>query len=136
MSDLIQWGPGLYTGIAIIDEDHKKLVDMLNKLNAAMKEGKGKEILASLLHDLVQYTVKHFGHEEQLMTQHKYADSVRHIAEHKKLVAEVVAFKEKLESGTAMISIDLLKFLRDWLGTHILLSDKKLGDALAADGVK
>lgn len=136
MSDLIQWGPGLYTGIGIIDDDHKKLVDMLNRLNGAMAAGKGKEILASLLNDLVQYTVKHFGHEEHLMAQHKYVESPRHIAERKKLVAEVVAFKEKLETGKAMISVELLKFLRDWLGTHIMHSDKKLGEALAVAGVK
>ena len=136
MADLITWEHTFFTGVSIIDDDHKKLVNMLNKLNDAMRQGKSKEIQASLLNDLVQYTVKHFANEEQLMEQHKYADSSHHIAQHKKLVADVLAFKEKFDTGTAMISVDLMKFLRDWLATHIMKTDMKLGSALVAAGVK
>jgi hemerythrin-like metal-binding protein len=136
MADLITWGPTLFTGIKIIDDDHKKLVDMLNRLNDAMGSGKSKEVLGTLLDELVQYTVKHFGNEERLMAEHKYADAATHMGQHKKLVADVVAFKEKLAAGKAMISIELMKFLKEWLANHIMQTDKKLGQALTAAGVK
>ena len=55
-------------------------------------------------------------------------------ADHKKLVADVLAFKVKLEGGTAMISIELMKFLRNWLTAHIMQTDQKLGKALIAAG--
>ena len=103
-------------------------------MNAAVSAGKSKEVLADLLNELVGYTVKHFGHEEQLMAKHKYADTAQHVAEHKKLVADVLAFKVKLEGGTAMISIELMKFLRNWLTAHIMQTDQKLGKALIAAG--
>jgi hemerythrin-like metal-binding protein len=135
MTDLITWGPSLLTGVPLIDSDHRKLVDMLNRLNAAMSAGKSKEVLADLLNELVGYTVKHFAHEEQLMAKHKYADAAPHIAEHKKLVADVLAFKVKLTGGTAMISIELMKFLRNWLTAHIMQTDQKLGKTLIAAGV-
>jgi hemerythrin-like metal-binding protein len=69
------------------------------------------------------------------MARHSYADSAAHIAEHKKLVADVVAFTQKLDSGKATISIELLRFLRGWLTTHIMHTDQQLGKALSAAGV-
>ncbi len=35
-----------------------------------------------------------------------------------------------------MISVELLKFLRDWLGINIPHADKKIGESLANAGVK
>lgn len=136
MPDLTLCGQHLITGIGIIDEDHQKLIQMLNRLFTAQSEGKSNIILGFLLDDLAKYTVKHFNNEETLMWQYRYAGAALHIEEHNKLVAELFAFKEKLESGNGVISTDLLTFLNDWLYTHILNSDMKLGEALGALGVK
>ena len=129
-------GPHLKTGIGIIDDDHQKLLDMLGRLGIAVSEGRNRIILAFLLDDLAKFTLKHFNHEETLMRQFKYADSTRHIEEHNKLIAELIAFKKDLENGKVMITAELPAFLHDWLYTHILESDKKLGEALGAMGVK
>ncbi len=134
MKELIVWGPGLETGIVVIDQDHRKLVGMLNRLNAAMAEGHAKDVLAQLLNELVQYTVVHFQHEEQLMAKHQYAGTAGHASEHRKLVATVSDFKNKLALGQAMISIELMKFLRGWLTDHIMGADKRLAQALLAAG--
>jgi hemerythrin-like metal-binding protein len=136
MSALIISGPHPMTGIGVIDDDHQKLIAMLNRLFAAQREGKSNIILGYLLDDLAKYTVKHFNQEETLMRQYKYADAARHTEEHSKLVAELMAFKEKLEGGKVKVSAELLTFLHDWLYTHILDSDMKLGKALGALGVK
>ncbi len=133
---LIAWSPMLSTGVQEIDDQHKKLIDLVNKLNDAMRSGQGKEALGTVLADLVKYTVYHFGTEERLMGQHKYADAASHLAEHKKLVQDVSAFKAKFDSGNAMISTEIMTFLRDWLSKHIMQTDKKLGKALNTAGVK
>ena len=57
-----------------------------------------------------------------------------HLAEHKKLVAEVSAFKKKFDSGQAAISVELMGFLRDWLLNHILKVDKHLAQHLVSAG--
>jgi hemerythrin-like metal-binding protein len=136
MSDLTLCDQHLKTGIGIIDDDHRKLVDLLNRLVAAQREGKSNIILAFLLDDLAKNTVRHFNNEEFLMRQHGYAGTVPHIAEHNILMDELLAFKAQLESGKATVSADLLTFLHDWLYTHILDSDMKLAAALSARGVK
>jgi hemerythrin-like metal-binding protein len=133
---LISWGPALAVGVQEIDDQHKKLIDLVNQLNDAMHAGQGKEALGKVLAELVRYTVYHFGTEEKLMAKYNYEMSAPHKAEHKKLVEDVGAFKAKFDGGNAMISTEIMNFLRDWLSKHIMQTDKKFGQALNKAGVK
>ncbi len=133
---LITWSNMLSTGIAEQDNQHKKLIELINKLNDAMQAGKGTEVLASVLSELVNYTVFHFGYEEKLMDQNKYTDTAAHKTEHRKFVETVGDFKKKFESGSAVISVEIMNFLRNWLTGHIMKTDKKMGQELAKAGVK
>jgi hemerythrin-like metal-binding protein len=126
----------LSTGISEQDTQHKKLIDLINQLNDAMKAGHGADVLGKVLNELVNYTVFHFGYEEKLMGQHKYEDTPAHKSEHVKFVQTVGDFKKKFDSGSAVISVEIMNFLRDWLTNHIMKTDKKLGQALNKLGVK
>ena len=132
---LITWGPMLAVGVKEIDDQHQKLIALINQLNDAMSSGKGKEALQSILNELVRYTQYHFSTEERLMAQHKYEFSATHKAEHVKFIADVSAFKGKFDSGNAMISSEIMNFLRDWLANHILKEDKEYGPWLNQHGV-
>ncbi len=132
---LIHWGSNLALGVTVIDEQHHQLVDILNELHGAMEGGKGREVMAHVLGELIAYTQMHFATEEKLMAQHGYAQSAAHKAEHAKLVADVGDFAGKFKAGKATVTVELLKFLREWLSHHILGSDKALATALAAKGV-
>jgi hemerythrin-like metal-binding protein len=123
-------------GVNEIDNQHKKLIDLINQLNDAMHAGKGAEILGKVLSELVNYTVYHFNYEESLMAQHHYDDTPAHKLEHKKFIETVGAFKQKFDSGNAVISVEIMNFLRDWLTNHIMKTDKKLGQGLVKAGVK
>jgi len=133
---LITWGPMLFVGVKEIDEQHKKLVELVNQLNDAMHGGQGKQALAPVLNELIRYTQYHFGTEERLMAAHPYEASPAHKEEHRKFVTDVSAFKAKFDSGNAMISTEIMNFLRDWLSKHILQTDKKFAKSLNAAGVK
>lgn len=132
---LISWTSALSTGVQEIDTQHKNLIEIVNRLNDAMQGGQGKDALGTVLDELVQYTVYHFGTEEKLMSEHDYAEKDKHFAEHRQLVADVSAFKEKFDGGNVMLSTEIMNFLRDWLSKHIMGTDKKLGQALNAVGV-
>ena len=56
--------------------------------------------------------------------------TVRHLEEHRKLIAKVTAFKDKFDSGKAAIGVELMGFLRDWLINHILKVNKSLAGYL------
>jgi hemerythrin-like metal-binding protein len=133
---LITWSNMLSTGISEQDTQHKKLIDLINQLNDAMQAGQGAAVLGNVLNELVNYTVFHFSYEEKLMGQHKYEDTPAHKAEHLKFVQTVGDFKKKFDSGKAVISVEIMNFLRDWLTSHIMKTDKKLGQSLNKLGVK
>ncbi|MFI3138194.1 MAG: bacteriohemerythrin [Methylococcaceae bacterium] len=133
---LLTWSNMFSVGVNEIDNQHKKLIDLINQLNDAMKAGKGADVLGKVLSELVNYTVYHFGYEEGLMGQHKYEESPTHKGEHKKFVDTVGDFKKKFDSGNAVITVEIMNFLRDWLTNHIMKTDKKLGQALGKVGVK
>ncbi len=133
---LITWTSMFSTGIGEQDNQHKKLIELINQLNDAMQEGKGAEVLGKVLSELVSYTVFHFGYEEKLMDQYNYGDSSAHKSEHVKFVQTVGEFKKNFDSGNAVISVEVMNFLRDWLTNHIMKTDKKLGQSLVALGAK
>ncbi|WP_347989749.1 bacteriohemerythrin [Methylomonas sp. AM2-LC] len=133
---LLNWSSAFCVGVTEIDDQHKKLVDMANRLNDAMQIGQGREALAKILNELVDYTVYHFGTEEKLMSVHQYPNQAAHKEEHKKLIAAVSDFKRKFDTGDAAITSEIMNFLRDWLTKHILQSDKLFAKDLNSKGVK
>ena len=132
---LINWNDSYSVKVKVIDVQHKKIVDIINELHDKMKEGKGKEVVGKLLNQLLDYTVLHFAFEEKLLNTNNYPDSKTHIKLHSDLIEEVKAFRKKYESGSAMLSLELMNFLKKWLVEHILNSDKKYSAHLNANGV-
>jgi hemerythrin-like metal-binding protein len=116
----------------MIDNDHRHLIDIVNKLDAAMCTGRGKAALAQMMDELITYTRSHFGREELLMKEIDYSDYTAHKAEHDKLMAEVDALQSDFQSGNIDLSYKTYLFLTSWLSHHILEEDKKLGAAAKA----
>jgi hemerythrin-like metal-binding protein len=133
---LMEWSPALSVGHAEIDIQHQRLIEIANRLNGAMQSGASAQVAGTVLHELVDYTVQHFAYEEGEMRKHRYPESEAHLEEHRKLVAEVSAFKQKFDSGKAAISVELMGFIRDWLLNHILKVDKALARHLVSRGSK
>jgi hemerythrin-like metal-binding protein len=133
---LMAWGPMLQLGFGDIDEQHKRLVELVNELDDAMRAGRGRDIVGKVLGELVRYTVYHFAFEEKLMDQYGVGAAAAHKAEHKKLVEDVSAFKKKFDSGSAAVTTELMTFLRNWLSNHILKTDKALAKELLAKGAR
>ena len=67
MEAVIPWKSEYETGITEVDNQHKQLVDILNKLYEAMAVGKGKDVLESIFNELTSYTLTHFSTEEKYM---------------------------------------------------------------------
>lgn len=132
---IIEWSPNLSVNIKTIDDQHKRLVDMVNTLHDSMKSGKAKDVMNSLVTELAAYTDYHFKTEEEYFKKYKYPETLKHKAEHDSLRKEVLILKGKLDSGEAIITVEVLYFLKDWLSKHILGSDKKYTQHLNAAGV-
>jgi hemerythrin len=133
---LIDWSPSLSVGIVEIDEQHKKLIGIINRLNDAMKAGKGKDALSQILSETADYTIYHFGTEEKYMQQFGYPGYQRHKIEHKGLLDKVTALAKDLAAGKITITLDVMTFLKDWLSKHIVGTDKQYGPFFNQKGLK
>jgi len=130
----LQWSEQFSVGIPEIDEQHKTLFDLIDKIHTAILNHKGSAACAEVLDELVDYTRIHFGLEESLMHIAKYPEYEAHRSLHHKFVSEVEALQHKIHSGKTAISFELLHFLRTWLSTHILGDDKKYAVFFASNG--
>jgi len=121
----MRWSDGLSVGVAEIDEQHKNLVTQINALHDAMRLGQGKEALEKILGELAAYTQYHFGTEEQYMQKFGYPAYTIHKAEHDAFIAKIADFQVSYAAGQLGLSIEVMKFLRDWIAAHIQGSDAR-----------
>lgn len=121
---LIEWSDSLSVNVTTFDNEHRKLIDMINDLNDAMKNGKSNDVLGEIISRLIDYTGRHFKSEEQYFAQYGYPNADAHRKEHQELVKKVVDIQERFNSGQMALSIEVMNFLRDWLRSHIKKSDK------------
>jgi len=133
---LIQWDNSFSVNVAEIDKQHQMLVTMINNLNDAMKQGKGKDMLASIISGLFNYAREHFATEEKYFDKFGYSAAATHKLEHKNFATKISEFKESFEKGQIALTIDVMNFLKDWLQNHIKISDKKYGPFFNEKGLK
>jgi hemerythrin len=129
------WRAEYQVNIALIDTQHKQLVELLNQLYDAMRAGKGKDATGRVLNELVEYTKLHFATEERLMEEHAYPGFLAHLAKHTHLTSKVIEYQQAYIKGGS-ISVELSMFLKDWLISHIQGVDMKYSPYLIAKGVK
>lgn len=131
---LIHWSLSYSVDVAAMDEEHQRLIDIINNLYGAMREGRGKDSLAHILDELVSYTRTHFSHEERLMEQAAYPDYPAQKAAHEALVERLMEIRDKFIAGTAL-SQEVMTFLKGWLIGHIQGMDSKYGPYLNRKGL-
>ncbi|XOF32398.1 MAG: bacteriohemerythrin [Candidatus Electrothrix sp. YB6] len=133
---LIRWNDSFSVNVVEIDQQHKKLILIINELTDAMKAGKGKDVLGKILEGLISYTASHFKVEEKYFEQLNYPHTAEHKKEHAVFVAKVLDFKEEFESGRVTVSVNILQYLSKWLQTHIKGADMKYSSFFNDNGVQ
>ena len=137
----LSWNDSYSVGIESIDNDHKKLILLINNLQTSIDYKTDNEFEKQTLDEVVDYTKYHFTREEDLMEKNGYSDFVAHKAQHQKMidkVTELVQAYEKDESkGIKAGAIEsLLMYLKSWLINHINGTDQEYSEYLISKGVK
>jgi diguanylate cyclase (GGDEF)-like protein/hemerythrin-like metal-binding protein len=120
-------------GVQIIDDQHLKIVGMINGLNDSLKHNDPTKQLLIQLEDLINFTDFHFKTEERLMKEYSYPEEIEHQNTHDNLLQEVTHLKEKFAQGAELV---LLQKLKDWFAVHITSSDKSLADFIIQQDAK
>ncbi|NPA94564.1 MAG: hemerythrin family protein [Thermodesulfobacteria bacterium] len=123
----MKWDRIYMTGIKKVDDEHKILVNMLNKLETCIATPCSDEVLAMVLRNLVDYVKFHFKSEEEVMERIGFPELQRHKVLHKDLVNEVATILLDLKRDRLWTVPELTAFLQHWLVDHILGEDLKIG---------
>lgn len=123
----VDWKDSYSIGIETIDNQHKQLFDILNKIYIASEEESDIEVITPLFDALQDYTKYHFDEEEQYFTTLSERSIKHHRNEHQFFIRELEKIKQQsLRIGA--ISLELVFFLNDWLINHIQVEDPKYLD--------
>ncbi|MFH2066467.1 MAG: bacteriohemerythrin [Pseudomonadota bacterium] len=126
---LINWGPQYSVGVRNMDQQHMRLIDLINELYSALKSGKAGDVQESILDGLISYTREHFAKEEALLRVHKFEGLAEQEKMHRGFEAKVAEYQKKMQSG-ASLGVDAMNFLKDWLVNHIQKTDKQYEHAV------
>lgn len=133
---MVQWNDDYSVDIQEIDEQHKCIVMYINELYDALAKKDNRDLVADIIHKLVEYTKIHFAVEETLMRIFDYDGYEPHKAVHDKIVQQVLAYQGKFLAGDDKVGMELLMFLKGWLFEHINNVDKQYVETFHAAGVK
>ncbi len=127
---LIDWTDKMSVGVNEIDIQHKKLVDILNRLHDSLKANTTEKELKTIYMELIDYTKYHFSTEEKIMEEVGYENLEVHKKQHEKFVNKLYRMKERCHLGKEEISVELSSFLSGWVIGHIIHSDRDYKDAI------
>jgi hemerythrin-like metal-binding protein len=128
---IVVWSDAYSVGSSAIDDQHKKLVGMINELINLDQDGKArKAAFAMAFHKAGEYARIHFHEEEEILKKANYPDFLEHKKKHESFLAgiwkEYSLFMEGNESP-----VGLVRFLKNWLLDHIAKIDKRYTPYLA-----
>ena len=132
----IDWNPSFSVGVKLLDEQHKRILDMYNLLISDSEATVRSETISELLDRLTKYAAEHFQTEERLLEEYGYPDLARHKVEHKEYRIRVVELCQSATIHEESVPAELLKFMRDWWMNHILNTDMKYRSFFMERGVK
>lgn len=133
--ELFPWSNRFATGITEIDDQHKQLVHLLNKLVGHMTSGEGNLALSAVFAELKRYANFHFRSEEKVWKTVFTGDAweVEHEKSHQRFIEDVNDMEARNSSlSTHEMMKTIARFLAHWLALHILEHDHKMAKVLAA----
>jgi hemerythrin len=132
---ILVWSDEYSINVAEIDEQHKELLDRVNKLHAGVEAQIDKQDLHRLVEDLYEYTSLHFASEEKLMKQYGMDDVKKHHKEHKLLLKHLKHICDAISKGRRPAFYSQYDVSNDWFLAHIMDFDKEMGAFLNSKGV-
>lgn len=132
--DIFAWSGKYRVGIARVDQQHKKLVMLINALARQLTEQAAPGALTKVLDELASYTNYHFKAEENLMRQHRVDADFQeaHRQAHASFIQEITRAADLIRKNPEQISTRTLTFLSRWLIQHILGTDMRMANEIIA----
>jgi len=126
-----EWSDDLHLGVESLDDDHKKLVELICAWCDAVTSGRDLVATDGLFKDLLDFAREHFKAEEAEMEVHAYEDSDFHRREHEALIARLDdTFRAIYANAQYDLAAESIDFVRDWAASHIVTLDRQYAEFL------
>lgn len=133
--EIIRWDKTFSVNVLRFDEEHKKIILVINRLNAAMQTNDECEKVSDALNEMTLYARTHFKAEEDYMKSFGYPEYELHKEKHREFSRTTVDFCKSVMNGNYNVAYDLLEYLNQWLANHIQLTDKKYTECFNKNGI-
>lgn len=135
------WKESYSVNISDIDNQHKELFKIANRLSDCLKEydviTDQYDEVKQIFNELTNYTIYHFQFEEELMINNGYENIAVHKAQHDTFINKIksLEFNEDIYIKQKRSMLEALSFLLDWISNHILITDMKYKSFLNGKGI-
>lgn len=136
---MIQWKDDYSTGIDVIDNQHKKLFNIANKIYELLRDElctDKYDKIVEILDELKDYTVYHFKSEEEYMKSINYNKLFSQKIEHDYFVSKFDEIDyDKIDVDQDKYILEILDFIVNWITNHIISKDKLIKQALTKSNI-
>ena len=123
-SDYLSLRENFRTGIGLVDEQHREMIECYNDLERAVASGAAQADRVAAMECLVDATRQHFRFEESLLEANDYPDLARHRGEHNVLLDQIEDWTVRLRGGELNLTRDTMRLIKAWLVDHMVGSDQ------------
>lgn len=133
---LIEWTEEFEVGVPTLDEQHRNLIEIVNRFDDARRRGKGNRIMTEILNEILGYTQEHFAYEEKLMRESEYEDLAAHQGQHRQLLQKIERLQFEYAEKRQRITSEMGELFRYWITSHILQHDQGYAECLRESELK
>ncbi len=119
-----------------MDEQHKKLIGLVNTLYNVLRNKESSGVVKEVLEEMAKYAEMHLKEEEAILKNNDYPEFTNHLAMHQGYLDKVKTLMGDSEKDEEAALKDAYVFLRHWWMEHIVTEDNKYGEFLQSKGVK
>lgn len=132
----LEWEEKYSVGVLEIDNQHKKLFEVINEIMDVIGGHFEQEKVNQLINKLLEYKKFHFATEKKYFKEFNYEGAAEHVLEHQKFGEKLASLQEKYKDDLVNFSFALIEFLEDWLINHLMNEDQKYKECFASHGLK
>jgi hemerythrin-like metal-binding protein/PAS domain S-box-containing protein len=121
--EIIRWSNAFSINLNIIDQQHKKWIEIINNFYREFKKGNANTELSKYFKELTDYTDYHFSFEEKYMADFKYEEFEDHKQKHADFLDRIRTYRAEYDEGKQDVAYRLMGFLRKWVRIHISEDD-------------
>jgi len=136
---MFEWRDEFSANIPVIDKQHQRLFELgarLYDLISLRDDFDHYDEIVEIIRELKDYTIYHFGFEEELMERYGYEDLEAHKEEHQMFIDKINEIDyEAIDADQTGAIMDMLMFVANWIENHILKMDLKYKELFQEKGV-